>query len=85
MDETQCSGDENTCGGDLKGVCGAADRSAVYDTFLADLSSCSISKKCSFKYTHRIILLGCYLVPLQQSVLTRIVTFKCMSMSFPKL
>ena len=38
MDETQCSGDANTCGGDLKGVCGAADRSAVYDTFLADLS-----------------------------------------------
>ena len=44
MDETQCSGDANTCGGDLKGFCGAADRSAVYDTFLADLSSCSSSK-----------------------------------------
>lgn len=49
MDEFQCSGDANTCGGDLKGVCGTADRSAVYDTYLGDLSSCSISKKCSFK------------------------------------
>ena len=62
MDETQCSGDENTCGGDLKGVCGAADRSAVYDTFLADLGSCSISKQS--KILRRIVS-GCNLVPLQ--------------------
>ena len=44
IDEAECRGDSRTCGGDLKGVCGQHDKSAVYDTSLGDLRNCSRSK-----------------------------------------